>query len=89
MRRPAITIGLIVMSILSAQHASADQSDDYVARVIGKAVVHVHGGMDSDRALEKICDPLSRSLPEDELEGISDFVYMTIDRLNASSVSAH
>ena len=69
------------------QLAHAGTSDDYVACVIGTAVVNLHNGSSNEEAVAKawtVCEPLSKGIGENELEGISDFVYMTFEKLAAS-----
>jgi hypothetical protein len=60
--------------------------DAYVACVIGKAVVRIHARMSVDDATAdavKACEHLSLAAlaDEQEAEGISDFIYMTLDKL--------
>jgi hypothetical protein len=71
------------------QIAYAEASDDYVACVIGKAVVNLHKGSSHDDAVAKAwiaCEPLNKEISENELEGISDFVYLTFEKLAANPV---
>lgn len=60
------------------------EGDDYVACLIGRAAVALHRNeKDSSGALEvafKKCKP-SKKISENELEGISDFANMMIEKM--------
>lgn len=67
--------------------AHADKSDDYVACLVGKAatVLHKQKRPDTDKALAeayKRCKE-PKGLPENELEGISDYVNMQVEAMAA------
>ncbi|WHA40147.1 hypothetical protein [Agrobacterium larrymoorei] len=65
--------------------AYADQSDDYVACLVGKAAVALHkqSRKDSGKALEiayrRCKEP--KGVSENELEGLSDYVSMQVDAM--------
>ncbi|MFS2324589.1 hypothetical protein U2P60_04075 [Brucella sp. H1_1004] len=67
--------------------AHADKSDDYVACLVGKAatVLHKQKRPDTEKALAeayKRCKE-PKGLPENELEGISDYVNMQVEAMAA------
>ena len=78
---------LILGVIFLPAIAHADKSDDYVACLVGKAatVLHKQKRPDTDKALAeayKRCKE-PRGLPENELEGISDYVNMQVEAMAA------
>lgn len=67
--------------------AHADKSDDYVACLVGKTatVLHKQKRPDTEKALAeayKRCKE-PKGLPENELEGISDYVNMQVEAMAA------
>lgn len=67
--------------------AHADKGDDYVACLVGKAatVLHKQKRPDTEKALaeayKRCIEP--KGLPENELEGISDYVNMQVEAMAA------
>lgn len=67
--------------------AHADKSDDYVACLIGRAATVLHKQKRSDtgkalaEAYKRCKEP--KGLPENELEGISDYVNMQVEAMAA------
>lgn len=66
-------------------HANADQSDDYVACLVGRAAVALHKQRtnDSGKALKAAYRQCKepKGVPENELEGLADYVSMQVDAM--------
>jgi hypothetical protein len=84
--RKAILCGIAVAAFFAAGSALALQEsaeDKYVACVIGKAAVLMHHGSDVTTAAAAAWDECASieppNLPSEEGEGISDFVYLTLE----------
>lgn len=77
----AVFISLITFAV----PAYADQSDDYVACLVGRAAVALHkqAKKDSGKALEiayrRCKEP--KGMTETELEGLADYVSMQVDAM--------
>lgn len=64
--------------------AAETQGDAYAACVIGKAAVLMHHSAELDTAAAvawQECEHLNAGIDDEEGEGISDFVYMTLQKL--------
>jgi hypothetical protein len=78
---------LVIASLGCGPVAAHEESpsDAYVACVIGKAVVRIHARMsieDATAEATRACEHLAAGIEEDqEAEGVSDFIYMTLDKL--------
>jgi hypothetical protein len=74
-----------------ARPAAAEEQlskvDAYFACLIGRAMVAVHKGESVEQAEQrawKACETLSCGISSDELEGISDVLYLYLDRVMAA-----
>lgn len=81
------TFVLLALATLMPTSAFADAGDNYVACLVGRAAVTLHGQAkkDSGKALEaafKHCKE-PKGIDETELEGISDYANMLVDRMAA------
>lgn len=78
-------MAVLISLLTAAAPAHADQSDDYVACLVGRAAVALHkqNKKDSGKALEiayRQCrEPAD--LSENELEGLADYVSMQVDAM--------
>lgn len=82
------TLKLIAVALtlsLTAATAHADQSDDYVACLIGRAAVALHkqAKKDGSKALETAYSRCKEptGIQENELEGLADYVSTQVDAM--------
>lgn len=87
MRKLMSLFGLVFL-VASGPALAAEKSpeDAYAACLIGNAIVEIHGGLDKAAAAESAfveCRRLGDAVHDEaEAEGISDFLYLTLDQVS-------
>ena len=76
---------MVLVTGASASTPAQSAADAYAACLIGNAVLELtHGGMnetDAAVAAFAVCEALEAAVSENELEGISDFLYSTLSQI--------
>lgn len=76
---------LLFAALLLSSPALADATDDYAACLIGQSAVELHKGakdaLDAQEAAYKVCK--APEMEENEAEGLSDFVNVSVEKLAA------
>lgn len=74
---------LVAALLFTASPALASPEDDYVACLIGRAAVELHGGtknaLDAQEEAYKVCP--EPQMDEQEAEGLSDYVNLMVERM--------